>query len=179
MVSGLISILNAVVAIMTIVVFAPAFGQFTYGGPFNLKFEVVQKESDLLGNKAFDITNYSVDFRGLNDKYGYENFVLVEYNDVSMSSDRIMLSGVVNAEKKALEPTTTKETIVFEMSVSVPIDRILEIPETGETKYIADVGNNGQFSLNEINFPQPLTELTLTGEEGSQKGTLTMRSYRQ
>jgi hypothetical protein len=65
------------------------------------------------------------------------------------------------------------------MSVSVPIDKILENPETGETKYIADVGNNGRFSLNEINFPQPLTELTLTGEEGSQKGTLTMQSYRQ
>jgi hypothetical protein len=86
MVSSLISILSAVVAIMTIIVFAPASAQFTYGGPFNLKFEVVQKEDDLLGNKAFDIINYSFDFRGLNDKYGYENFVLVEYNDVSMSS---------------------------------------------------------------------------------------------
>jgi hypothetical protein len=89
--SGLVAILGVVVVIMTIAVFAPVYGQFTYGGPFNVKFEVVQKEDNLLGEKAFNIIDYSFDFRGLSDKYGYENFVLVEDNDVSMSSDRSMV----------------------------------------------------------------------------------------
>jgi hypothetical protein len=156
--------------------FAPAYGQYSDGGVFNAIFEVVQKEDDIFGQKAFDIINYKFDFRGLSDIY--ENFVLVEDNDVSMSNDSIMISGIVNADKKPVG-TTTKEITVFEMSGSMPIDKILKNSKTGETKYISEVGNNGELRLNEITFRQPLTELTLTGEEGSQNGTLKMRSYRR